>query len=128
MKHLLYLASPYKHDNPEVMLARVDAIENVVIEIMRSDSYFLPISPIAYTHYLDRKMKEPFDYYTWDLELLRQCGVMLVVQLEGWNDSEGVTLELGFCKEEGIIFDYAEPHQVLEVLEKLELRLRRGRS
>lgn len=68
-------------------------------------------SPISHTHpiAMDSDFPLPTDWEYWknyDFAVLRCCKKLVVLQLEGWEKSKGVTGEIELAKQLGIIIEY----------------------
>jgi hypothetical protein len=87
---LIYLASPYSHPDPLVREARFDAACRATVDLIRAGH--VVFSPIVHGHPLAR-FGLPTDWSFWqrfDEEHLRRCCEVLVLQADGWRESEGV--------------------------------------
>ena len=98
---LYYLASPYTHSNPEIQRARYDAALNAVIKLKALGyTVFSPIvhsCPVAY-------LTEEYDLDYWlevDKIFIRKCDEMIVLNIDGTKESEGVRRELAFARDLG---------------------------
>ena len=110
-KLLVYVANPYTGKEQE----RYEAICEVVREIIMERPLIVPFSPIAFTHqFADIP---DIDWVDFDLNFLDVMDAMLVVMLEGWDESYGVGKEIEHCGEHRIPIYYASPPRVIEVCE-----------
>ena len=93
-RSLCYLAAPYSHDRPAVMEERYKAISAVTAALMREG---VPVfSPITYSHVLATDHGLPETWGFWadvDRTYLSCSYVLVVLMLEGWEESTGVTAE-----------------------------------
>ena len=118
-KKLIYIASPYKHKDGSVMEERFNAVKQTTLEIMREFEDIIPFSPICYTVGLEEDIDIiNFDWYSFDLEFLYRCDILLVLQLEGWENSYGVKLEIEEACKNDIPVIYATQDSIINVLEK----------
>ena len=97
-RKLFYLAAPYASQDPEIMAMRVVVINNVAAAIFeKGDWVFSPIShnhPIKqHNRCLDREIWMPFD-----LHMLSLCDELLVLKLDGWEQSIGVDVEIKYAQ------------------------------
>lgn len=106
-----YLAAPYSHQDPSIMHARFLAANRAAGKLMRDGkTVFSPIShsvPIADAlggGHLDRAF-----WMRTDLPLLDFCDRLIVLKLDGWQDSLGVTTEIQYAKDHCILIEYMEP-------------------
>lgn len=70
------------------------------------------ISAIAHSHPIAVRVGLPKDWEYWkrfDTEILSKCGRLLVLKLEGWQESKGVAEEIKIAQELGLPVEYMEP-------------------
>jgi hypothetical protein len=94
---LIYVASPYSGDEE----AAYKKVCHVCCEIVCNRPWAV-FSPIAHWHPIVTKYKLPTDAeYWWNInkEYLRKADVLLIVQLDGWDQSEGIKKEIEFATE-----------------------------
>jgi hypothetical protein len=106
---IAYLASPYSHPAPAVREDRYrDACRAAAALLLAGQPVF---SPIAYSHPLvDHGL--PGDWSFWqryDRELLARCDEVVVLMLDGWQDSVGVREEIRIARELGKPVRYLAP-------------------
>jgi len=104
---MMYIASPYTHDNPTVMKQRFEQVAGFTAYLMRDgfDAY----SPIVHGHAIAELHDLPVDWAFWRkhcLSMLRKADAMTVYCLDGWQDSVGVQAEIEFCASCGIPIQY----------------------
>ena len=107
-RFLIYVACPYSHIDPEVVLHRFNTVNKVTGLIIETFRSIIPFSPITYTHQFDKLITEQ-DWYAFDLDFLYRCDALLVLQLDGWEESYGVQLEIREAKKKGLPILYATP-------------------
>lgn len=112
---ILYIASPYKHPDEKVVEARAKQVAEVTAQITYNFET-VAFSPIVYSHYLKDFIPGPVDWYKMDLVYLRKCFMMLVVQIPGWEESYGVSLERDEARKHRIPVIYAKPKEVVQAL------------
>jgi len=133
MKPLVYLATPYswkpkskeigvnkpdtKEKDKQVREERYEKVNKVSAKLLLSG--FWVYSPISMTHPIAQYIPEEKDCYDlWiplDLNLLLKCDLVFVLCIDGWKESDGVTKEINFAKEQGIPVVYInEDLQILE--------------
>jgi len=97
---LLYIAHPYYHDNPMVMLERYEAVCEACY-LMLSSGY-KPVSTVMMWHPVKKKFNlefcEPMIMQTC-LCLLITCDMLVVLTLPGWKESKGVQEEVTWARE-----------------------------
>lgn len=102
-----YLACPYTHEHDYIQHQRYEQVTRVAAELMRQGLCIY--SPITSMHYLSRHCKpNEIDWLQHDLIILSRCDKLIVLQLEGWEDSEGLRREIAFAKEHNIPIFYME--------------------
>ena len=95
---LLYLASPYSHEDPAVRHARSEAACRAAAELIRQGKAIY--SPIAYSHPLCQ-YGLPLDWQFWqkhDLRFLEMCSEVIVLKLPQWEKSVGVQAEIAAAR------------------------------
>jgi hypothetical protein len=95
---MLYLASPYSHPDPVVRESRYQAACRAVVAFLHAG--LVVFSPIVHSHPLGL----PADWKFWegfDREYLVRCDEVVVLMLDGWQDSFGVQAELTIARELG---------------------------
>ena len=110
---MIYLATPYSHSDPAVMEQRFDAACRIAGELMRKGE--LVFSPIAHTHPIAVRCELPRGWDFWnkyDYAMLRGADKVLVVKMDGWEQSKGIAGELEIARELGIPIGYIEPSEL----------------
>ena len=102
---LVYVASPYFHECAKVRQQRVDAALAAVAGLT-CEPYqnLVPFSPVVYTCEIEKMLPDaPREgWYAFDLVFLKKCDALLVLELEGWELSKGVSIEIGHALKNGI--------------------------
>lgn len=95
---LIYLASPYTHEEAAVREQRFDAVCEYAAKLMRAGLHVF--SPIAHGHAIARyNLPVEFDFWQGYCEkTLGRCDRVVVLQLDGWRESKGVTHEVKLAK------------------------------
>jgi hypothetical protein len=102
-----YLAGPYSSPHIHIRDRRYQQISAVAAELMRRGEWIY--SPITSCHHLAIDYELPYDADFWlkhDLAFLARCDRMIVLQLEGWDESVGVKREIEFATEKNIPIVY----------------------
>lgn len=102
-----YVASPYSHPNPDMMVARHRLIESAVA-VMLQDGMFV-YSPIVHCHEIamNHEMKTGFNYWeNYNRAMLRKADRMIVMTIDGWKESKGVQAEVKYAQELGLDIEY----------------------
>ena len=121
-----YLAAPYSYvvKSKEIGLSKPDYSEKKEeVEKQRYEwiteatarlfeAGITVISPITLTHPCAKNYglrDKGLDFWLeHDFRLILRCDMIIVLRLNGWNQSEGVAKEIQFCKERGIPVVYAK--------------------
>jgi hypothetical protein len=96
---LFYLASPYSHDDPQVVTWRYEKLKTVVANLV--DQNFFIFSPILHWHpvAVDHKLPTSFEFWqSYNFHMIDVCDAMFVLQLPGWDTSIGVQAEIEYCR------------------------------
>jgi len=95
---LIYLCSPYTHPDGAVRQARFEAACRAAATLIRQGK--IVFSPIAHSHAICR-YGLPLDWRFWrrhDLALLALCDEVVVLKLDGWQQSVGVRAEIAAAR------------------------------
>ena len=106
---MIYLASPYSHPDPLVREARFNAACRATADLVHAGRAVF--SPIVHGHPLVR-FGLPTDWMFWqrfDAEHLRRCDEVVVLQIDGWRESDGARAEIQLAAAFGKQISYAEP-------------------
>ena len=97
---MIYLASPYSHEETAVMQRRFEATRYFTNFHLRLG---IPLfSPIVYCHQFALEFDAPTDSTAWatiNYEILSRSESMWVLELDGWNTSGGVRAEIEWARE-----------------------------
>ena len=106
---MIYVASPYTHQDPSVMRQRgAAAVRYAASCIRRGETVF---SPIAHGIAFTVSGGDPISWDEWmrvDLAILRLCSTVRVLALPGWEDSRGVAAEVAEARRCGIPVEYVD--------------------
>jgi len=108
---MIYLASPFSHPDPLVRETRFDAACRATAALIRTGH--VVFSPIVHGHPLVR-FGLPTYWAFWqrhDQELLRRSDEVIVLRIDGWEESEGVRAEVELAAALGKRAGYKEPVQ-----------------
>lgn len=105
---LYYLASPYSHKDEKVRQERYELACKATAELL--DMGYRVFSPIVHSHPLVA-YGLPSDSEFWldqDLRLLERCDRLLILEIDGWDISEGVQQEIDRANERGMLIEFYE--------------------
>lgn len=109
MAGLIYLASPYTHADPDVQEQRFNAACFETARMLREGRHVF--SPIVHGHPLSRHGL-PGDYDFWGpycRAFLERASELVILTLDGWRESVGVTDEVRIAAELGLPVSHEEP-------------------
>ena len=119
---MIYLVSPYTHADPRVREERFRAACQATAELMRAGQPTL--SPVMFGHLLT-EYNLPGDWSFWApfaTEYLQRCDEVVVLMLDGWQESVGVQAEIRIAEANGTPVRYVAADQVLSVVNECELQ------
>ena len=107
---ITYLAAPFWHHEEDIREERLEIVNKVVAKLVEQGEIIF--SPLTYSDALKRHLPISFQvnqkfWYDFDLAMLAKCDKLVVLMLEGWEESEGVTAEIEFARENNIGIFYA---------------------
>lgn len=113
---MIYLASPYRHPNPEVMArrARLAALATARIIAETGQPVFSPIvQATALLRMTTGIIPKDFNWVSWDLQMLERATELriLLIDPDGFFQSQGVQAERRFALEHGMPVTYARPEE-----------------
>jgi nucleoside 2-deoxyribosyltransferase len=110
---LIYLASPYSHPDPAVRQIRYEVACEAAAYLMRRG--LMVFSPIVHSHPI-AQYGLPKDYAFWrqyDEALMDACWGIVVLMIDGWRESKGVTAEIEYMSRKGIAAEYLDPEDMV---------------
>ena len=105
---IIYLAVPYSHKDESIQEERFEKVNEVSAYLLRNG--FTVLSPISMMHPV-AKYGLPTDWKFWakiDTDFMLACEKVLVLRLEGWETSVGVTVEIKLAESLGIEVGYMD--------------------
>ncbi len=96
----VYLATPYNHDDIEVMKRRYNAVTEQAGILMQKGC--IVYSPITHNHPIAELGLAPRGWEYWkdnDSRFIEWCNAMYIFDLPGWRESTGVTAEIKIARE-----------------------------
>lgn len=109
MREFIYLATPYNDPDPKVRANRFDNVTKIAALLISNGE--LVFSPITHAHPIVELEDLPLGWEHWkdfDRKLLSISTKLIVVCLDGWKESEGVTKEIELAEALGIPVSYFE--------------------
>jgi hypothetical protein len=113
-KPLFYLANPYSNPDKKVMLDRAQKVDRAAARLLKLNIMTYP--PIA----LNYKWTDYETFaHTWtfwesyDKNYLERCDGLIVLTLDGWKQSVGVTSEIAYTKELGMPVVYISYEDIM---------------
>lgn len=111
MTKAIYLASPYTTDNYWDREERWDRVCEAAAKLMIEGH--IVFSPVAHSHpiaqYLPENLVTDHDFWMkQDIEILLHCSELVVLKLDGWEQSKGVAREIQEALDHGIPVRYME--------------------
>jgi nucleoside 2-deoxyribosyltransferase len=106
---MIYLASPYSHPDPSVRERRFRAACRAAVALLHAGR--VVFSPIAHSHPLAQHGL-PGSWQFWeryDRAFLERCEEVVVLMLDGWQESVGVQAEIRIARELGKPVRYLAP-------------------
>lgn len=110
MSHIIYLASPYSHEDLTIREERYQAVAREAGLLINEGN--VVFSPIAHSHPIAVYGKVDGGWETWvkqDLAILARCDEFMVLMLPGWEHSTGIQVEELFADEHDIPVTYRNP-------------------
>jgi hypothetical protein len=102
---VIYLACPYTHPDPEIRRRRFEAATKAAAELIRQGN--IVYSPITMTHPIDMELAGRAntlgsDYWVaFDEAFMEMCSEIVILQLDGWQESSGIARELDYFRSAG---------------------------
>ena len=107
---MIYLASPYSHPSAEIVFERVKKTEEALGYLVRNGEHVW--SPIIQYHAVAVDYSLPTDAAFWwniNRDFIRRCDEVLVLQLQDWEHSKGVAMELELAQFLEVPIHYITP-------------------
>lgn len=108
-----YLASPYTSKSRQQTAEWVHQVEVLLPKIVDAFPKMTPLSPVACTDPLADLCDPEGGWYAYALRLLRHAEGFIIVTLDGWEDSRGIMIELGYARAKGIPISILPPDLLL---------------
>lgn len=106
---MIYLAAPYSHPDPLKRELRYQLVTDYAAALMRHGHEVF--SPITHSHPIACRGGLPVEWYFWrsmNRAILAVCDRVVVLKLDGWQQSKGVHAEIKIAQEYGLPVEYME--------------------
>jgi hypothetical protein len=115
---VIYLASPYSHPDPAVREQRFREACRAAAMLLRAGHAVF--SPIANTHPLvEYGLPTDWSFWEWhDREHLARCDGVVVLLLDGWEESVGVRQEIRIARTMGKPVQYLAAPDVIALSDR----------
>ena len=100
---MIYLASPYSHEDPAVREQRFEEVSAAAAALMARGVHLF--CPITHTHPMAVQGSLPTDFAFWeqcDRWYLERCDAIVIAKIDGWRQSNGVKAERKIAAELGL--------------------------
>lgn len=118
---MIYVASPYSHNDKEIMINRFREVERVTAVLLMNKMWCY--SPIVHCHELASQYELPTDHQYWreyNFHMLDRSSALLVHQQPGWEGSVGVTEEIDYANRLNLrIFYHPDYESTEDLLSKI---------
>lgn len=111
---VVYLASPYSHEDSVVRQHRFEEVCKLHAELLRQYGETTTfIGPIAMSHpvsTLGGLSDTSWNFWAeHDKALINKCDELWVIKMDGWERSTGVSAEIAYARELLIPISYVDP-------------------
>lgn len=104
MSEIIYLASPYTHEDLGVREERARKVSKIAGHLIHHGHNVF--CPIAHSHKVsEHSVADHNEHDMWmrvDISMLNRCTDLYVLTLEGWEESKGVKEEIDFARRQGM--------------------------
>ena len=98
----IYLAAPYSHPDLQIREIRVQQVSRAAAQLMR-DGHCV-FSPLSHSHPIANHIGNHLEHDFWlnqCLPFIPWCDELWVMQLDGWEDSRGIEMEIEAASKAG---------------------------
>lgn len=114
-QELIYLACPFRHEDPSIQKKRCAAAHYVAAQLFLEGK--LVFSPLTHNELLINIIHDqvpPERWMQFDLTILKMAQKLYVLKMAGWEKSKGVAREIAFAKAGGIeVVEIDPPDEIL---------------
>lgn len=104
---MIYLASPYTHTNPTIVEKRYKQTIAAMAYLLGQGKFVY--SPIVHCHVIATEHNLQTDYLFWkeyNEHFLDLSNEIIVLCLDGWEESKGIAHEIDYCTNKNKIITY----------------------
>ena len=116
MSKIIYLATPYTHEDPSVMDFRSEVSDIIAADLtVQGETIFAPIM----WHHVAKKHNLPKDWGFWadfDEDFIKVSGKLLIILIAGVNKSVGVSTEIKLANKYNLEIDTIDPKPYVKEL------------
>ena len=106
-KFFVYLASPLTAFLPDVEKDRIEKNADALAILNQRFPDVTFFSPLLHSEsWVERGIEPGEGWYLYHARYLKKANFMIVLQLEGWEDSFGIKFEKRLCKENDIFVEH----------------------
>jgi len=108
--HRIYLACPYSHPDPEIRESRVHYVSKVAAQLMQENN--VVFSPLSHSYPIADHIGNHLEHDFWlkqCLSFIPWCDELRVLQLDGWDKSHGIKMEVDAAKKTKKIVSFIRP-------------------
>lgn len=108
-KPLIYLSSPYSHEDSAVRHRRYQLAMLTVTHFLHRGQYLY--SPILHNHPIvcHNDLASHAQWLEYDYAILDRCDEMWILKIDGWRTSHGVIAEAHRCNVRGVKYKFIDP-------------------
>ncbi len=116
---LTFVSCPYTDVDPTVIESRISVVYGQIAKLLELGH--VPVSPLL-MHAVNTRHHINNDWEFWErysIELLSQCSAMVVLMIQGWEESVGVTAEIEYARSHNIPITYVGRSVELQVIKMI---------
>lgn len=109
----MFVISPYSHPDESIVAERFNHTELFIASLMNQG--ICGVSVVAFCHRMAITHSLPTTYTFWKdvcITMMKDCDIVCVFKLEGWEESEGVQDEIKHATELGKTIFYFTPKTI----------------
>lgn len=117
----LYVAIPYSSDDKNIEIERYEKVTKLTAKLTKLR--YKVMSPITYGHTLIQYEDMPGSYDFWEdfcISFLKDCDLLIVLTLDGWEDSKGLNGEIEYATHNHIPIIHVSEHKINGLINYLE--------